>query len=512
MNGATAILVNTNTVSLPADPFTTGIPYMPVSLAYLAAGLRKAGIEVRVIDAFGEAPERVHFREGFLVQGLLPEEVAALVPWNSSVIFVYAGTVAAHVATVAIISAIRARVRCPIVVVENTQAVTAYSLRPVAEEFFRAGADVILLGEGDVRGPQLVQSLARRGEIQAVPGLLFRRDGRVIDSGPPPQVADLESLPFPAWDLFPLHGYWRIHYAHGPMQGKYLSLLTSRGCPYPCQFCIIPALSAVRWRPRSARSVVDEMLAHVDLFGVREFHIEDLNPTVSERRVREFCREIIDRGIQVTWKIAAGTKIDTIKDPTTIGLMAQAGCRYLSLSPESGSPRMLKLMDKPFDHAHALRLVEEMARAGITSQACFVLGFPGEGANDRRLTREYVRQLVRAGLDEIALFIMTPVPGSATYGGLLGYRTLSELNFSPTWRSDYPPLSQFRLRLYGNFLLWKLRYRPWKILRQPLNFLRRNFETKMEMTPYRALRLTLLRLGSRLRPARPGTVSRERGL
>lgn len=497
MNALATVLVNTNTVSHPADPFTTGIPYMPLGLAYLAAGLRKAGIAVSVIDAFGEAPDRVHLREGFLVQGLFPDEILARILEEPSTVFVYAGTVAAHVATLAIISAIRARVRCLIVVVENTQAVTAYSLRPVAEEFFRAGADVILLGEGDVRGPQLVQTLVKGERLTEVPGLLYRENGRIINTGPPPQVADLDSLPFPAWDLFPLEGYWGIRYAHGPMEGPYLPLLTSRGCPFPCRFCIIPSISGMRWRGRSPANVVDEIESHISRFGVREFHVEDLNPTVNERRFREICQELLRRGVQTTWKISAGTKIDAIKDLNLIELIARAGCRYLSLSPESGSPRVLKLMAKPFDHDYATRVVEEMARVGIRSQACFVIGFPGEEDSDRRLTGQYVRRLVRAGLDEIALFIMTPVPGSATYGKLDGYRSLSELNFSPAWRPDFAILNRFRLGLYSRFLWWKLRYHPAKILRQPFNFIRRRFETKMEMTPYRALRLAVLAWGAK---------------
>ena len=100
--------------------------------------------------------------------------------------------------------------------------------------------------------------------------------------------------------------------------------------------------------------------------------------------------------------------------------------------------------------------------------------------------------LTRVGVDEIALFIITPVPGSAIYEQLQGYKSLSELNFSPTWREDYQRLSRFRLQLYARFLFWKLRYHPLKLLRQPVNFLRRRFETKMEMVPYRAIVLRWL--------------------
>jgi radical SAM superfamily enzyme YgiQ (UPF0313 family) len=301
---------------------------------------------------------------------------------------------------------------------------------------------------------------------------------------------ELDRLPFPAWDLFPLQNYWSVNFAHGPLSAqRYLPILTSRGCPYPCGFCVVPATNNQKWRPRSAKNVVDEIEHFVKAHDVHEFHIEDLDPTISDPRIREICAEIIRRGLKITWKIAAGTKVETLRDEKTIDLMAEAGCKYISISPETGSPRLLKLMRKPFNLEHAVRIVKQMSRDGIRSQACFVLGYPGETEEDLRMTHDLVRDLTRVGVDEVALFIVTPVPGSSIHEQFSGYQTLSELNFSPTWRRDFDKLNRFRLRLYAKFLWWKLRYHPFKLLRQPFNFLRRRFETKMEMVPYRALML-----------------------
>jgi radical SAM superfamily enzyme YgiQ (UPF0313 family) len=149
-------------------------------------------------------------------------------------------------------------------------------------------------------------------------------------------------------------------------------------------------------------------------------------------------------------------------------------------------------MRKPFNLDHAVRIVNRMNQDGIRSQACFVLGYPGENDEDLQLTWNLVRDLTRVGVDEIALFIITPVPGSSIFAQFSGYQSLSELNFSPVWRPDYAKLSRFRLNLYAHFLWWKLRYHPLKLLRQPFNFLRRRFETKMEMVPYRAFVLKWL--------------------
>jgi radical SAM superfamily enzyme YgiQ (UPF0313 family) len=264
-------------------------------------------------------------------------------------------------------------------------------------------------------------------------------------------------------------------------------MLTTRGCPFPCRFCVVPATNARTWRFRSGKSVADEMAYMKQRFGVTEFHWEDLNPTINDKRMRALCEEIIGRNLGVTWKIVAGTKVESMRTTETVSLMARAGCRYVSISPESGSKRIRRLIEKPFSVEHATKLIHEMNRVGIRSQACFVLGFPGEEDEDRALTRDLVKDMVRNGIDEIAIFIISPVPGSEIFKDFKGYTSLSELNFTPTWRADYQMLNKFRVRLYLSFLMWKLRYYPLKIIRQGINFLLRRFETKMEMVPYKAL-------------------------
>ena len=136
-----------------------------------------------------------------------------------------------------------------------------------------------------------------------------------------------------------------------------------------------------------------------------------------------------------------------------------------------------------------------MNDVGISSQACFVLGYPGEEDEDRQLTEDMLMELTKNGVDEVAIFVVTPVPGSKIYQEFSGFSEYSQLNFSPTWRTDYKKLNKFRLNLYRKFLLGKLRYHPKKILKQPFLFLARRCRTKMEMVPYRALHTLFLRLG-----------------
>lgn len=488
------VLINPNLVVQKNDPFTTGIVYMPIGLAYLAASMRSSGIDVTVIDAYAAAPRQNVTTDSFIFYGLSTDQVISQIPENCTAVFVYAINLTNHLSTVEIVKAVKQHVPViPIIVVENTQAVTAYALANVKDEFFQAGADYVLTGEPEFRALKILNAL-KVGSLEDLPQVDGLGSTRFY-SPPMGYLTDkeLDSLPFPAWDLFPLANYWSLRFAHGPLSSRqYLPILTSRGCPYPCGFCVVPATNNQKWRSRIAENVVDEMEYFEKALGVHEFHIEDLDPTISDGRIREICREIGTRKLKVVWKIVAGTKVETMRDEETINLMAKAGCRYISISPETGSPRLLKLMRKPFNLEHAVRLVKRMNKVGIRSQACFVLGYPGENEEDLRMTWDLVWDLTRVGVDEIALFIITPVPGSSIYEKFSGYETLSQLNFSPTWRPDYSKLNAFRVRLYAHFLWWKLRYHPLKLIQQPFNFLLRRFQTKMEMVPYRALVLRWL--------------------
>lgn len=461
------------------DPLTTGIVYMPIGLAQLAGSLGAVG-SVAVIDAFGEAPENARLEGEFVLLGLDPDTVADRVKEIApKAVVVYANQVANHEALLTLTRGVRgADPNTPILVAENTQAVTAYSIAELKDDFYNAGATHVLPGEPEVA---IVESLREMGFLSPDKPLELTKKG---------QISNLDSLPLPAWSLFPLANYWRLKYAHGPLtSNKYLPILTSRGCPYPCKFCVVPKTNERRWRARSAESVVNEMEFMFITHGVREFHLEDLNPTIKDERMREIAKEILRRDLRITWKIVAGTKIETIKSVETLELLSESGLRYLSMSPESGSTRLLKEIGKPFDQEHAIRMVKAARGLGVRTQACFVLGYPGETRDDVHMTRRLIRRLTLAGVDEVALFIATPIPGSEIAPSFDGqFASPAELTFSPMWRPDYGSLQRTRMSFYATFLVLKALTRPLTIVQQVRNFRSQTFETKMEMVPFRALR------------------------
>lgn len=506
------LLLNPNVVAARNDMMTTGIVYMPIGLAYAAAALRGAARDIDVLDTFGEAPRQTRCVGERVFFGLPPEDALERVTQTPDGIFLYAINLLSHESTLELLRECRRRFpSTPLIVLENSQAVTAYALRDVDEELYGAGADALLLSDLEGR----VDDVAAAIEAGSFPEALRNIDGIFTPEFCTPVKTypkDLESLPVPAWELFPLRNYWSLGFAHGPQtEDRYLPLLSSRGCPYGCRFCVVPRTNERTWRPRSAAHVVNEMQLLQERFGVNEFHFEDLNPTISDRRVREMCELILERDLRVTWKLAAGTKVESIRNADTVRLMARAGCRYLSISPESGSARLMRVIDKPFDVDHAARIVGAASQSGIRTQACFILGFPGETDDDRLRTEGLVDRMTREGIDEISVFIVTPVPGSKIHDQFTGYDSLSDLHFSPRWRADYAKLNRFRIRLYRRFLLGKARHHPQRLARQPLLFVQRRFETKMEMTPYRWLRYQtrVARAELRARVVRGGQRAKE---
>lgn len=488
-------LINPNIVSQKVDLSGSGIPYMPLGLANLAAYLRSQGHNITVIDAFGEAYDQIQSRGPYYIQGLTPSQISERVPSDTQVICFYAHLTVLHDLLLEIIIFIRKRFPgCSTIVLENINKVNSYSLRRVYREFLDVGMDYVVLGYLEKRTQKLLEAIRKGRSADDHDGVITQgNQGKINEPLDLTEETNLDELPFPAWDMFPLENYWKLGYAHGPLTtDKYFPLLTSRGCVYNCGFCIIPEVCKRKWKGRSAENVVSEIEFLKDKYGVSEFHIEDVNPTLNKKRIKEFCRLLIDRNILINWKLAQGTKLESL-DGETVDLMTRAGCNYVSMSPESGSKRVLKLMDKPVDLDHAVEMFSLMQKKGIYTQACFVLGYPGENDSDLKETARLIRKLAKIGVDEVGLFIITPMPGSRIYDEFPEkFQKLNQLTFTPKWREDYKKISNFRKIAYLQYIVIKIIYHPVRLFGYAWALLTRRFRTKVEMTVFRKIKVAWL--------------------
>jgi hypothetical protein len=225
-------LINPNLAVQRNDPFTTGVVYMPIGLACFAGVLREDGFRVQVIDAFGEKPNQCWTEDPLLLRGLHANEISDRIDPDTGALVIYAINVAAHKPILAIIRAIRQTFETiPVIIIENSQAVTAYSVRRIAEDLLSTGVDYVVTGEPESRGLRLLNALKNNSPasiVADIDGIAFRNHEKTQHILPKYKIENLDSLPKPAWDLFPIKNYWKIKYGHGPFEtGKYLPMLTS---------------------------------------------------------------------------------------------------------------------------------------------------------------------------------------------------------------------------------------------------------------------------------------------
>lgn len=475
------VLIRPPVVHLKAD-FYGSIPGIPSGLAYLAGSVRASGHAVEIVDGYGEAPHRFYtFRKRYRARGLTPAEIAGRTrPDCAAGISVHCA--AEHHMAMAIVRELKRAVP------ERKVIVGGYHTTFVPGDFIEAGADFVVLGEGEKRFPAVLHHIEGKTADPGVDGIVTPSFHREREEK---YTTDLDAQPFAAVDLLPLETYWNLGYSHGPViRGvRYMNILTSRGCPYNCSFCQAPGMCGGRWLAKSAERVLEELEYHMDEYGVSDFHIQDENFAIDRGRVEAICRGIISRGWKITFCFPSGLKMETL-DGELLELMAEAGCRYFSLSPESGSRRVLELMNKTADIHRVPSLIEKASELGIATCCFFVAGTPGETEGDRRETRAYIRRLARAGVKEVVMPIMTPFPGTPSMDepSLKGFSEIDELCFSPVWRSDYPHLNRYRLVTYFHYYAARLASHPLGFMKMGLNVLTGRCATKSEMTARRLVR------------------------
>ncbi len=254
-------------------------------------------------------------------------------------------------------------------------------------EIFLEEADFVIKGEPEA----VIQKLAK-GEIELK---------GAIDS---PLIYDLESLPFPDWDGFPVS-----RYGYYPVLKKTptLSILTSRGCSFDCSYCPYMVTQTDKWRRRSAKNVVDEMEYLVRKYGVRSLVFRDIMYTQSKQRSLQISEEIIRRGLKVEW--SCETRADCLEEES-LKLLHRSGLRAIHLGIESPEDEIvIKSGRLPIKESQQEKVVRDAEKIGIHIIAFYILGFIHDTPQSMEKTIAYAKHLNTP----LAQFdVMTPYPGT----------------------------------------------------------------------------------------------------
>jgi len=449
------------------------IPSPPIGLASIAAYLREQGFTVGFLDAFGEKPFNwFHYRDSFVKVGLTIDEIIERIDSDVNLvgISVHSGMVSSLCIELA------ANIKKMLgkkVVVGGPHVTLNYC------DFLQEGVDYAVIGEGEAAMAALLKKLADGNETIFIPGIVDRkRMDNFIQSVP----VEMDTLPIPAWDLVPLENYWELKMNHSPFKGRFAPIITSRGCSYNCKFCSTPLTSGRQWRGHSPQRVVDDLQYLIENYGIEDIFIQDDNFTLKPDRVKDICRLILERGLRVRLSLPSGVRVETLSEDL-IPSLSESGLNYLCLAPESGSRRIRKQMSKPLDEKKLYRIQRVCRKVGIKSGVFFIIGFPGETFSDILKTAGMIAKLIFLGVDDISIFIYSPLPGKQVPPEFMENfpRDYLGICWSPRWRKDFRKLSWIRILLYLEYSILKILFQPLSIPKHIRNIVTKKFETKGEM-------------------------------
>ncbi|MDD5163424.1 MAG: radical SAM protein [Candidatus ainarchaeum sp.] len=344
-------------------------PSPPLWLAYLQAVLKNSGIRVFVIDeAAGQKIEKIRTE------------------WVGLSVYTPTAAKAFELAD-------RLRKQGVMVVLGGPH-VTIFPRESLKH------ADKIVVGEGE-------KSILK----------IFSSKKKILKSD---LAGDLDELPFPDWSGLPLEKY-----SSPTRRKKFLSIMTSRGCPFGCVYCYKGTFGRL-YRARSARNVLDEISYLVENYGIEEIGFVDDNFTLSRKRVEEICHGIIERGLKIKWNCPNGVRVDTLS-PELLRLMKKAGCYQLSFGIESGNQEVLDKIGKKITLEQVRKAAKWAKETGIETIGFFMIALPFDTEQTMLETINFAKTL---DLDLAQFTITTPYPGTHLYSMVKENGKFLEKDFS----------------------------------------------------------------------------------
>jgi len=357
--------------------------FPPLGLGYIAAFLRRQGISVQLIDCTflkqEEALQRIRLSR--------PKIVGIQVMFSMK--------------EKALQMAELLRKDCELLV--------AGGPLPTSDpEEFLGAFDVVVVGEGEETMLELVRATQSGMDLRNVRGIALKERGGIKMTPHRSYIHALDAIPFPSREFFDNAAYKNYYLRN--FGYTITSIITSRGCPFKCDFCSRPVFGN-RFRSRTAVNITDEVEA-VHRLGYHEIWFADDCFTLDRKRLLGICDELIRRHLSIGWECLS--RVDTV-DMAVAQKMRQAGCTRVFFGIESGNDSILKIMKKQITVKQAKEAVHIFKKAGVRIGAFFILGYPGE--NDGTIM-DTVRFASSLPLDYLSFTFPYPIPGTPLFDRL----------------------------------------------------------------------------------------------
>lgn len=331
----------------------------------------------------------------------------------------------------------------------------------------------IVLGEGEETVVDLVRAIETKPDTtENVKGIAFNKNGQVIKTEHRPMISSLDMMPFPLyeqydWEMYPTPPF--TSFKGEKFEGKsiselrYCHIITSRGCPYDCQFCSVTKFWGKKWRFRSVTNVLDELELLYHKYNVRYFDFCDDAFSINKKRVIEICKGILDRKLHIVFDCC--TRADFITREIAQWLH-KAGCLYAALGVESGSEIILKNINKKIPLEKLYEAFEILRSEKVKTLPLLMVGNPGENEESIDKSIEFLKKI---NADSASVIITMILPGTDLfkYAESLGFMT------EGFWNSEIPAPLYTAENSLATLLRWRHKiirslplYKSWTIKAQ----------------------------------------------
>lgn len=267
--------------------------------------------------------------------------------------------------------------------------------------------DFVIRGEGEVTMYELTRAIDEGTSLEAIAGLSYRKDGKIIHNPARALIKSLDSIPYPARDLYMKETF--VFQSSYEGDRKAACVLSSRGCPFQCTYCASHAVWTRKYRARTPENVMGEIEELIRIYGVRHIYFYDDTFTIQKERTLQFCALLEAQGFDITW--GCNVHVNTV-DKDMLLAMKRAGCVELWIGVESGSPLILQELKKGSNIQRIEAVFRLSKEIGLKRKAYLMVGAPSESHNTIRETEKFVRKIQP---DYVGVTIYTPYPGSSLY-------------------------------------------------------------------------------------------------
>ncbi|MBN2053607.1 cobalamin-dependent protein [bacterium] len=383
---------------------------LPIGLAYLASVLQMEKFDVLGVDTLLEGFEEEHeAKDGRVRFGLSDAQIKTRIrDFNPDVVgvssmFSKSFNLAVHM--------------CRLAREVNPEIITVLGgnhASTLPEQCLRRSdgtLDFVVIGEGEFTTGLLLRGIANGYDLRRINGIAFLDEaGDAVINRPLEPIQNVDILPWPNRNMFNIMDYSRIAKPHGDdlKHTPYTTFISSRGCPFKCNFCAAYNVHGRKYRPRNPKDVLDELEFLVERYGLREVHWEDDNLTADRERALAIFNGMIERRLNLSWATPNGIAFYTL-DREVIEKMVESGCYSVWASVETGDEESLKRMGKPTPMQAFRDYIPIFKELGIPVKGTFLYGFPWETREHIENTFRFAREL---DLDYVVFYIATPLPGT----------------------------------------------------------------------------------------------------